>query len=248
MDVSKKMIVTLACSLALLQDRGLAQPPHTKLGTLEVGPYFGGTFDLPGAAGFAGLCAGQDCNQQFRPGRKSQPLFGTDVAVALHKSLWAYGDYSYILTDRTTAQAQKNSSTGVTTTDRHYWMAGGGLRLMYSTVQRVNPYLEAGLINLHQNYNTTTNYTNVVGGSGPNSVIYRTRGASGGIWGPHIGGGVRLFPWGPKHGIKISVDGYYLSSSIEQAVEGANPGSFPTVTRKGYGRVTAGYFYRFGRH
>jgi hypothetical protein len=227
-----------------------AQPPATKSGTVEVGPYFGGTFDLPGASGFAGICSTQstnDCNQKFQPGHKSQPTFGTDLAISLFRGFWVYGDYAYMYPDKTAANAQLGNSIGVTTTNRHYWSAGGGLRLMYPRVQRVNPYVEVGLVNLYQNYNTTSSYTNVVGGTGPDSTLYRTHGAVGGIWGPHIGGGVRLFPWGPRQGFRISVDGYYLSRAVEQEAAGATPGDFPTVTRKGYGRVTVGYFFRFGR-
>jgi hypothetical protein len=250
MTKTLNLILLAVVALVLLASRSFAQPPPIKAGTFELGPFFGGTFDLPGAAGYAGICSVQfanNCNEKFQPGRKSQPVFGTDLAVSLHRVLWIYGDYAYMYPDKSTASAQLGSSTGVTTTNRHYWSAGGGFRIMYPTVQRVNPYLEIGLINLHQNYNTTTRYTNVVGGSGPSSVIYRTHGAVGGIWGPHIGGGVRIFPWGPRQGIKLSVDGYYLTSAIENAVSGATPGTYPTVTRKGWGRLTLGYFFRFGR-
>jgi len=47
---------------------------RSKAGTIELGLYTGGTFDLPGAAGYAGICQVRfpdDCRQKFQAGRKS---------------------------------------------------------------------------------------------------------------------------------------------------------------------------------
>lgn len=213
-----------------------------RAGTIELNVYGGGTFDLPGASSFAGIVQSNNpanSNQQFRNGQKSEPLLGTGLAVSLGKFFWLYGDYAYMFPDRSTANASLFSSTGVETVDRHYSLAHGGLQVTFPTVQRVSPYLELGAGILHQSYTRTSNYTNIIG------PPFSSQSISNNIAAPHIGGGVRVFVK-ERQGFRFAVDGYYLGTGIQQRVPGVQ-GTFPFITRRGWGSITAGYFVHFGR-
>jgi hypothetical protein len=209
------------------------------LGEVEVAVHGGGTFDLPGAASYVGLFQTTNpSNQaaQFLPGRKSQPLVGGSLAVALHKMLWLYGDYSYMFPDRTAAAISFLGVNGVNTVNRHYWMADGGIQLTFPTVQRVMPYISLGAGRLHQNYSSVRTYSGISTTSANNEFNSFT---------PHVGAGVRIFVT-ERSGFNLSADGYYSSKLLEAQVPGIGD-TYPTVTRKGFGRVSAGYFVRFGR-
>lgn len=216
----------------------------TKAGLVEWNMYGGGTFDLPGAAGYAGIFDSRNSannQQRYEAGRKSQPQVGTGLAVALTKMLWLYADYSYIFPDRSTASVDFLGLTGVTTVNRHYWAGSAGFQLAFPNVQRVTPYLEFGGLILHHSYGTTSRYTNVSG------TPFRSLRIAENISGPHVGGGVRIFV-GETHGARFSVDGNYLTKALEQQVPSATQTSFPVIFRRGWGRVSVGYFWRFGRH
>jgi hypothetical protein len=155
-------------------------------GTVEWHLYGGGTFDLPGAATYAGIVQTtnpQNRNEQFQPGRKVQPVIGSSLAVSLGKFFWLYGDYSYIPRDQSEATATLGSSTGVETATRHYWLATGGAQISFPTVQRVSPYLDLGVGVLHHSYTRTSQYTNVIG------TPFNQRSISENILTPHVGGG-----------------------------------------------------------
>jgi hypothetical protein len=243
------LFAVVTCALLACSGWGQTKP---KAGTIEMTLYGGGTFDLPGAASYAGLFDNSNSTNsvlKYEAGRKINPLVGGSLALSLAKILWAYGDYSYVVPDRTSANVALFNSTGVTTTNRHYWDANGGFQLMFPTVQRVVPYLEVGLGILHQNYDTSSAYTNIVISSNPTRTgnTSRTHPVVNSILTPHVGGGVRIFVK-ERSGFKFSVDGYYGGTGIEEQVPGAASSSFPTITRRGWGRLTAGYFFRFGRH
>ena len=218
-------------------------------GTMEMNLYTGGTFDLPGAGSFVGISQANNpgnSRQQFSGGRKVQPLVGGSYLLALHRALWIYGDYSYVFKDKTASSVVLNASSAAETVNRHYWTSGAGIQLSFPTAQRVLPYLELGGIYLHQSYNRTSRYTNV------STTPFLVRDSSEGIWGAHLGGGVRVFT-GEAQGFRFGVDGFYLAKGIEQRVPGitaldVNPSpTFPVITRRGWGRITVGYFWQFGR-
>lgn len=218
-----------------------------KPGTVELMPYGGGTFDLPGATGFVGLFQSsnpQNRQEKFNQGRRSQPFVGGRVSVAIAKYLWLYGDYSYLFVDRTKGSVTLGGSSGVNTTDRHYSVAQGGVQLAFPTIQRASPYLEFGMGVLHQNYTTSTSYTNVIG-SNPNPFFTQSD-RDNIVIGPHAGGGVRIYR-GERDGFYVGVDGNYLFSGVRQVVPADGIGSFPTISRRGWGRAYVGYFFRFRR-
>jgi hypothetical protein len=243
-----RTLTLLAAGLLLTASTAFGQST-IKAGTLELALYGGGTFDLPGAAGEAGLFDSQSAandSLQYKPGRKINPLAGGSLAVSLAKILWVYGDYFYVFPDRTSASVSLFDSTGLTTTSRHYWNGDGGIELMFPTVQRVVPYLDGGVGILHQDYDTTSAYTNVDQGNGQSGNTYRALAVVNNIFTPHIGGGVRIFIK-ERSGFRFGVTGYYGGTAIQEQVPGATSGSFPTITRRGWGVITAGYFFRFGR-
>src|ERR1700730_9338312 len=72
----------------------------TKPGTVEMSIFSGGTFDFPGAGaaagGFSFVARGAPVRlgiPKLVPGRKSQPILGGEIGVALTRFLWIYGDY-----------------------------------------------------------------------------------------------------------------------------------------------------------
>jgi hypothetical protein len=234
-------LLLISC-VAVLADTPLLAQKSVRAGTIEWHLYGGGTFDLPGASAFAGIVQATNpanSNQQFLNGRKVQPLVGTGLAVSLGKFFWAYGDYSYMFTDRSTANAALLNSTGTETVNRHYWLASGGIQMTFPTIQRVSPYLEFGGAVLHQSYSRTSQYTNIIGTPFSQQTIANN------IAAPHLGGGVRVFVR-ERQGFRFAVDGYYLTTGVEQRVPGVQ-GTFPFITRRGWGRITAGYFVHFGR-
>jgi hypothetical protein len=236
--------VGFALCLLLFTNCSLFAQKAVPAGTVEWNGYGGGTFDLPGAASFAGLFETtnpQNTNQQFKNGRKIQPFLGSGITVSLGKFFALYGDYSYIFTDRSVASAALLNSTATTDVRRHYWLATGGVQLTFPTVQRASPYVEFGGGVLHQSFVRTSQFTNVIG------PTFSQQRLSNDIAAPHIGGGVRIFLT-ERQGLRFAVDGYYLGRGLEQEVPGAVQGTFPTITRRGWGRITGGYFIRFGRH
>ncbi len=235
-------VLVVAVGVLTLIPAGLWAQRSTRPGEVELSFHGGATFDLPGAPSYVGIVESRNPNnrsQQFLPGRKSQPLIGGGAAVALYKVLWVYGDYSYVFPDRTAASTVFGSSTGVNTVNRHYWMMDGGFQLTFPTVQRVMPYISVGAGKLHQNYSSTRRYTNVTGVPLTyNRQVFNS-------FTPHLGAGVRVFLT-ERSGFRFSVDGYYSNRPLEALVQGVGD-TYPTVARKGFGRVAGGYFVRFGR-
>ena len=122
--------------------------------------YTGGSFDFPGASvaggGFAfrfnfpGAPIVPPGAPQLVAGRKSQPILGGQLAVALHRFLWVYGDYGYLFLDKNSVTAQvpflpSQTATVDTSATRKYWTAAGGVELSAPTVHRIVPFLRAGL-------------------------------------------------------------------------------------------------------
>ena len=84
----------------------------TKPGTTELSVYTGGSFDFPGATAAAGGfsfattgASGPAGLPKLTPGRKSQPILGGEVGVAIRKYLWVFGDYGYLFPDSEQATA-----------------------------------------------------------------------------------------------------------------------------------------------
>lgn len=239
-DVAR--VVLAVAFLLILSGTTLMAQKSVPAGTIEWNLYGGGTFDLPGASAFAGIYQASNpsnSNQQYNSGKKSLPLLGGGLAVSLGKIFWVYGDYRYMFPDRSTATASLLNSTGVETVNTHYWLADGGVQVTFPTIQRVSPYLEMGVGNMHQSYSRTDNYTNIIGT--PFSSVH----ISQDIIAPHLGGGVRVFVR-ERQGFRFAVDGYYLGHGVQQRVPGVQ-GTYPVITRRGWGSITAGYFVRFGR-
>jgi hypothetical protein len=233
-------------AMLLLSVSCLAQT-QVKIGTVEINPYGGGTFDLPGAAGYVGLVDSANAanrQEKYNQGRRSEPFAGGRISVSLTKFLWVYGDYSYLFPDRTNAAVSLFSSSGVNTTNRHYWVSEGGLQFAFPTIQRASPFVEVGMGVMHQNYTSRTAYTNLAGAN-PNPVFVQNDRGNITI-GPHFGAGVRIFR-GERDGFAFGVDGNYLFTGLPQIVPAAGAGSFPTISRRSWGRVYVGYFFRLGR-
>jgi hypothetical protein len=231
--------VAMALVAGTLMSGSLWAQRTSRLGETELGFYTGATFDLPGAASYVGASVTRagaiDRDIRYLPGKKALPILGGGAAVALHKVLWAYGDYSYMFPDRSAATISRLMS-GVNTVNRHYWMADGGVQLTFPTVQRVMPYVSIGIGKWHQNYSSTRKY-------GSSSPTY-SRTVNDAVT-PHVGAGVRVFLT-ERSGFKFTVDGYRSGKAISNIVEGVAD-SYVSTVRRGFGRITAGYFVRIGK-
>ncbi len=217
-----------------------------KAGTVDVSVSIGGTFDFPGAGAYAGLCsvaAPTNCQLKLNLGNKSTFLGAGEVAIALNRFIWLYGDYSHTLPERESASVTLNNSSVTTTTSRHYWTSTGGVEISFPTVHRVVPFLRLGAGKVYNDYNFYE-----VGVNTNPAIIHRFSAPNQEIWSGTFGGGMR---WFPKHqerqGFRIMIDAFYLGHGIEQAGAPSTGGGAAFISRRSGGEVTFGYFHWFGR-
>lgn len=210
--------------------------------TIELSASAGGTFDFPGATAFSGICQPNttNCHQQLLLGEKSLPVFGGEVAVALNRFLWMYGDYNYMLPDRKSASSTLGESSDNTTVNRHYWSATGGIEVSFPQVHRIVPLLRIGAGEVYHSYNFYDVGVNVT------PPVFQRSNAQG-IKAGTFAGGVRWY-WRERQGVRIMVDGFYLGHGVEEAAPPAfGGGGAAFVTRRSGGAVTVGYFFQIGR-
>jgi len=215
-------------------------------GQFEITLYSGGTFDLPGAAASAGLVRRSSTGaitrqeNQFNNGYKSLPLVGGTLGFSLRRWLWISADYSYIFPNRNSAEVvfSDTGSSNKVTVDRHYSLASGKIQLTYPTVTRVVPYIELGVGSMHESYTSTRTLVNTGTSSPPPEAVSRD------LVAPQFGGGVRIYV--KEHsGFRFAAEGYILNRGIKQQVPGPQD-TFPFILRRGWGRITGGYFFQFG--
>ncbi len=217
-----------------------------KAGTVDVSVSIGGTFDFPGAGAYSGICAtaaATNCREQLNIGNKSTFLGAAEVAVALNRFIWLYGDYSYTLPERESVSVTLNNSTDTTTTTRHYWTSTGGVEISFPTVHRIVPLLKFGGGQVYNDYNF-----NDVGVNVTPAFIHHFSAPNQGVWAGTFGGGMR---WFPKHqerqGFRVMIEAIYLGHGIEQAGAPISGGGASFISRRSGGEVTVGYFHWFGR-
>lgn len=232
-----------AVGMVLASSGGYAQT--IKSGTIE-GSIFGGVgFDMPSAASAVGICFVNttNCGLKYAPGAKAPGLAGVGLGLSLYKGLSVYGDYSYVFKQTSGASVNFFGTGDTATAVRQYSLAVGGLQMAIPSVQRFSPYVEIGGGELHNSYNLYETITNL---NGNNYTFDTNSKAHPNLPVIHYGGGVRYFV-GERWGLKFAVNGYKTFRGIDQAVPTSGTFGSATVSRRGFGDVTLGLFWRLGR-
>ena len=221
---------------------GLLAQQNTRPFGVELSASAGGTFDLPGATAYSGICDSLqiNCSEQTRPGKKFLPTVNAGVVVSLNRWIGLYGEYGRILPDsnRTSVTFGQNKSD-VTTADRHYWVATGGAEFRFPTVHGVVPILRIGAGNLHDSYNYYDVGVNVT----PPIIHFSD---ARGIIAITTGGGIKWY-LRERQGLRFMANGMYLGHSVIDIQRSSLLGSTAFIARRSGGSVTGGYFIQLGR-
>jgi hypothetical protein len=143
--VRTRVAVWCFVSIALFATRLAAQ---TERGTVEITAVGGILFNVRGPSATV-FSEGLLPNGTFsgpssfisQSGKKTHPLFGGGVAVALSDWIWLYGDSIYSGLGRVTASAGGNSATA----SESIVTFGGGVRFQFLRRSRINPYVSLGV-------------------------------------------------------------------------------------------------------
>jgi hypothetical protein len=247
--IVRTRIATIVALLAFAPQTRLSAQIPLKPWTGEFSVYAGGTFDFPGAGSAVYDClVSGPCMSQSKLGRRTQPVVGGTLSLALTRSLWVYGDYGYMFADRQETSVTLSvpvpgltplKFTDTNTTSRQYWTAAGGVELSFPTIHRIVPFFRAGAGYVHQSYNSFTD---------PNFLaLYPSERLSHqAIPSGTLGGGVRWY-WGERQGLRFLVDGFFLGHGVEELAQPGSGAGIPYVSRRSGGRITVGYFHHFGR-
>lgn len=251
-------VIGLVLTVPVSESYAQGRTGSTK-GRFEMSLFGGGTLDLPGASGAAGVANSSTgaSATKYAIGRKVQPLWGGGVAVSVASWLWIAGDYAIAAPgERQTIAATLGSTTDARTVDRHYWTGNGAFQVTYKTVHTVMPYFEVGVGVVHDSYSATRNGGVFnIGGVLVTLPPSRVASDAANLFGPYFGGGVRIYR-GERWGFRISADGGVLNRGIPQQVRAQPiiiPGLFAGLpsaesNRKGWGEFRIGVFRQFGGH